>query len=90
MKVSDSSWHKQLSRLAEKTKVKRTPYWLWPFEHSKTFCPYLVGSYEQVAAELSRYMKVGHRTFILDIPPMEEELHHTTITFQRAVGLAAK
>ena len=84
MKTSDSAWHHQLSRLAKETKTDRSPYWLWPFENYKTFCPYLVGAYDQVAKELARYIVLGHRTFILDIPPSEEELRHINITFDRA------
>src|SRR5215475_14326775 len=74
MKSSDSVWHKQLSDLAQYTKARRTPYWLGPFENYRTFCPYLVGSYEVVANEISRYLALGYSTFILDIPPNEEEL----------------
>jgi alkanesulfonate monooxygenase len=84
MKISDSQWHKQLSALAEESKSGRSPYWLRPFETYKTFCPYLVGSYEAVAEELSRYISVGHSAFILDIPPTKEELHHTQIAFEQA------
>jgi alkanesulfonate monooxygenase len=84
MKVSDSLWHKQLSELADEAKAGRSAYWLRPFETYKTFCPYLVGSYEGVAVELSRYINVGYRTFILDIPPNEEELHHTHAAFELA------
>ena len=68
MKTSDSQWHKQLSELAADSKSNGSPYWLWPFENYNTFCPYLVGSYEDVAVELSRYIAQGFRTFILDIP----------------------
>ena len=32
---------------------RRSPYWLGPFHNYKTFCPYLVGSYERVADELA-------------------------------------
>lgn len=84
MKVSDSLWHKQLSDTANKVKATRTTYWLRPFEQYKTFCPYLVGSYEKVADELSRYTSLGYQTFILDIPPSEEELHHAGAVFDRA------
>jgi alkanesulfonate monooxygenase len=84
MKVSDSFWHQQLSETAKHTKTQRSPYWLRPFENYKTFCPYLVGSYDQVAEELARYMTVGYVTFILDVPPSEEELHHVNIVFARA------
>src|SRR4029077_17234699 len=54
MKVSDSFWHQQLSQTAKHVKTGRSPYWLRPFENSKIFCPYLVGSYEPVAEELAR------------------------------------
>jgi alkanesulfonate monooxygenase len=84
MKVSDSHWHKQLAETAEQVKAARTPYWLRPFENYKSFCPYLVGSYESVAEELARYIAVGYRTFILDVPPSEEELRHTGMVFDRA------
>jgi alkanesulfonate monooxygenase len=52
-----------------------------PFQNYKTMCPYLVGSYEQVAAELARYMNVGYRTVILDIPPSADDLAHTFTAF---------
>src|SRR5919108_3581509 len=84
MKVSDSQWHKELSELGAQTEGGRSPYWLRPFENYKTFCPYLVGSYDVVADEVARYLGVGFTTFILDIPPSEEELRHTAVVFERA------
>jgi len=84
MKVSDSFWHQQLSQTAKHTKTERSSYWLRPFENYKTFCPYLVGSYDQVAEELARYIALGYMTYILDVPPSEEELHHVNIVFDRA------
>jgi alkanesulfonate monooxygenase len=84
MQVSDSHWHRQLAQLAEETAARDLPYWLGPFENYKTFCPYLVGSYDRVADEISRYVALGFRTFILDIPPSSEELEHTGIAFSRA------
>ena len=85
MKVSDSVWHKQLSELATEARAHSSVYWLRPFETYKTFCPYLVGDYDSVAAELAKYIQLGFRTFILDIPPIEEELHHTKLAFERAI-----
>jgi alkanesulfonate monooxygenase len=85
MKTSDSVWHKQLSGLAEEAASGATPYWMLPFLNYKTFCPYLVGDYGEVAKELTRYVGVGYRTFILDIPASEEELHHTDRAF-KAIG----
>lgn len=84
MKISDSSWHKQLSELAAETSVAPSPYWLFPFQNYKTFCPYLVGGYERVAEELARYIRIGYRTFILDIPPNEDELGHIGLAFAKA------
>jgi len=87
MKVSDSLWHQQLSRTAERT--GGSPYWLFPFQNYKTMCPYLVGSYERVGEELGRYVALGAGTFILDVPPDDEELHHTRAAFEAAgTGLA--
>jgi alkanesulfonate monooxygenase len=85
MRVSDSSWHRQLSELAADGVPEET-YWLGPFENSKSNCPYLVGDYEAVAAELRRYIATGYSTFILDIPPSEEDLHHTGVVFKMALA----
>ncbi len=89
MQVSDSHWHRQLSARQEGTAVLdeavvRDPYWLGPFQNYNTFCPYLVGSYDQVAELLAGYMRLGCRTFILDIPPSEAELGHTMAAFDAA------
>lgn len=84
MKVSDSVWHKQLSTMGETPSDEADPYWLVPFQNYKTFCPYLVGDYGRVGHELARYIDVGYRTFILDIPPNQEELRHIRVTFDEA------
>jgi alkanesulfonate monooxygenase len=90
MKISDSAWHQQLSDLADATASADSPYWLVPFQNYKTMCPYLVGSYERVGEELARYIELGYRSFILDIPPSEEELHHTSQAFQHALELVTR
>ena len=83
MKVSDSHWHKQLSS-HERDGDEASPYWLDPFKQGQTFCPYLVGDYERVGAELGRYVEAGFETFILDIPADREELEHTGEAFRLA------
>jgi alkanesulfonate monooxygenase len=88
MKVSDSQWHRQLSELGTQAPSAENPYWLGPFENYKTFCPYLVGSYTTVAIELARYIELGFQTFILDIPPDEEEFQHTALAFEQAARRA--
>jgi alkanesulfonate monooxygenase len=90
MKTSDSKWHQQLSALGDQPVGEQNPYWLGPFKNYKTFCPYLVGSYDAVSAEIGRYMGVGFRTFILDIPPSDEELEHTAAVFERALSPVAR
>ena len=83
-KVTDSVWHKQLSELGERPLSAGNPYWLSPMQNYKTFCPYLVGSYSRAAAELGRYISLGFRTVILDIPPSRDELAHVMEVFRIA------
>ena len=84
LKVSDSEWHKRLSEVGGGLHDRRSTYWLHPFETYKTFCPYLVGSYQTVATELHRYLVAGYRTYILDIPAAEEEFEHIGKAFRLA------
>lgn len=88
MKTSDSVWHRQLSLVATQEQETNTVYWLVPFENYKSFCPYLVGSYDRIAVELVKYIKRGYLTFILDIPPTEEELMHVNVVLRRATQMA--
>jgi alkanesulfonate monooxygenase len=92
MRVSDSHWHHQLAR---RTKVETPPaelgsepepYWLGPFENYQSFCPYLVGSHDRVAAEVARYLERGVEVFVLDIPPDPEDLGHAGEVFSRATA----
>ena len=75
-KASDSHWHHQLSEGDEGADESRGTYWLGPFRHYQTFCPYLVGSFDEVAADLAAYLRLGHRTLVLDIPRSREDLEH--------------
>src|SRR6266850_2359221 len=86
MKVSDASRHPQLSDLGKTEGGAENPYWMVPFQNYKAICPFLVGSYDRVAEEVARYVDIGYRTFILDVPASVEEMHHTGVVFERAVG----
>jgi len=86
MKVSDSSWHRQLSELGKTGSGAENPYWLVPFQNYKAVCPFLVGSYDRVADEVARYVDAGYRTFILDVPATVEEMPHIGTVFERAVA----
>ena len=81
MKISDSEWHRRLSRQEERPGGDNSPYWMRPFHTYQTFCPYLVGSHREVAREISSYAESGRRTFILDIPASKEELEHINRVF---------
>jgi alkanesulfonate monooxygenase len=85
MKVSDSQWHKQLSELEQANPDSESLYWLWPFKNYKTFCPYLVGSHEEVSDELAKYIRAGFQNFILDIPAEESDLKETGNVFNMAL-----
>lgn len=85
MKVSDSVWHHELSDLDEKPVSSENPYWLRPFQNYQTFCPYLVGSYAQVAAELKHYRDLGFEVFITDIPTCQEDLYHIQQVVDHAI-----
>lgn len=89
MRTSDSVWHRQLSQLADESASQQTAYWLHPFEQYKTFCPYLVGTYEDVASSIAEYLDLGFRTFIMDVPRERDDLAHVGVVFDRAQELAA-
>lgn len=86
MKVSDSEWHKQLSRKQSRDESgnERSVYWLGPFQNYKTFCPYLVGDYDDVSDLVAEYIGFGFGSFILDIPASQEDIRHTAVAFSRA------
>jgi alkanesulfonate monooxygenase len=88
VKVSDSAWHRRLSEL-DTADAEDEVYWLRPFANYHTFCPYLVGDHERVAAELARYLGSGHTRIILDVPVTEDDLVHARRCVDRAAALAA-
>lgn len=83
MRNSDSKWHQQLSNLEEYPSESRI-YWLGPFKSYNTFCPYLVGSFEEVAEYLHGYLQKGYNRIILDIPPDRDDINYTMDTFRLA------
>jgi alkanesulfonate monooxygenase len=80
---SDSEWIARLSESEELPAGADSPYWMGPFKTYATFCPYLVGSYERVAAEVTRYVDIGCRTFILDTARAESDYADITAVFAR-------
>lgn len=88
VKISGSSWPAQFSRVAAAATRRENPYWLTPLNH-KAPCPYLVGSYDRVAREISLYAEAGYRAFILETPASQEEIYHAGVVFDRAAARAA-
>jgi alkanesulfonate monooxygenase len=80
-RVADSRWHQQLPDPTD-NQGRSESYWLAPLRNHQATCPYLVGSYDQIAAELARYLDDGCTTFILDEPANEEEMQHIGFTFE--------
>lgn len=89
MRISDSQWHKQLSEIECSIEPENSIYWLWPFKNYQTFCPYLVGNYDEVSEELAKYVRAGFKNFILDIPAEEQDLHASGVVFRKAGEIAA-
>jgi alkanesulfonate monooxygenase len=83
MAVSDSVWHRQLSEASGRN-LGDSPFWMVPFENYKTFCPYLVGTYERVASIITFYLRAGYRTFITDVPFIEEDAACAARVFELA------
>jgi len=86
MKTSDSVWHKDLS--VREPATEPGVYWLGPFQNYKTFCPYLVGSYERVGEVLAQYIALGYTSFILDVPPDQDEVRNIDLGFKQALEVA--
>ncbi|MCU7725972.1 LLM class flavin-dependent oxidoreductase [Actinoplanes sp. KI2] len=83
-----SVWHHELSARADQRLTHADNYWLRPFRTYKTFCPYLVGSHEEVSAILSSYLADGVRTIILDIPASFDDLGEAMSAISRAAAMA--
>lgn len=84
IRVSDSAWQQTLG--ASAAKEERSTYWLGPFRNYQTFCPYLVGDYPTVAQEIARFLSLGYKTFILDIPRFRGDLAMAQEVFRLATG----
>jgi alkanesulfonate monooxygenase len=81
-----SSWQPQLASVAIPDEAPGQPYWLVPFRYHHTFCPYLVGDYDEVARAVTTYLDGGIRTFVLDIPEEPDDLWHARTAIERAVA----
>jgi alkanesulfonate monooxygenase len=74
MKNTDASWKTIL-----KEEKEDSVYRLEPFKHFSADCPYLVGSYEQVAHYLNHYIAGGRKTFIIEAGHHQLQSIHTVL-----------
>jgi alkanesulfonate monooxygenase len=84
--ISESSWQGSIASLTMPDNNNGDPYWLVPFRNYHTYCPYLVGSYEEVGEALRKYLSGGVRAFILDEPQELEDLQRARTAILRAAG----
>jgi len=85
-KTSDTKRFKKLTDQNGNGKYQNTDsvYWLGPLEYYHSICPYLVGSYDEVANAIYKYLHAGCKTCIIDTPVSDIQLHSTMYVFNRA------
>jgi alkanesulfonate monooxygenase len=84
--ASDSTWVARLSAAKEFPGGPESPYWMGPFLHHATYCPYLVGSHQKVAGEIRGYLDAGCSTFILDTAREDDDYAANAAVFDRALS----
>lgn len=84
MRSTDSVWRQRLAGAATTSDAAYSTYWLEPFRTYRGNCPYLIGSYGEVARELAAYARAGYRTIILS-EPIDDDYAHAA----RAIALAS-
>ncbi|MBO4207373.1 LLM class flavin-dependent oxidoreductase [Micromonospora echinofusca] len=75
-KKSDSEWSRRLANLATDGDTYDDVYWTGAYRSDKGSIPLLVGSYEEVAGYLARYLDLGIRTVMLGSVYSEEDYQH--------------
>ncbi|MEV0232187.1 LLM class flavin-dependent oxidoreductase [Nonomuraea sp. NPDC050786] len=80
---SESQWYRSLRGDAE-TRVADDCYWLYPLRLGREYCPFLVGSHEEVAETFARYLDLGVSTLILHAPRAEEDIPNAEIALRLA------
>jgi alkanesulfonate monooxygenase SsuD/methylene tetrahydromethanopterin reductase-like flavin-dependent oxidoreductase (luciferase family) len=66
-KGSDSNWRRTISELAQR-ELYDDIYWLGPTRASRSYSPFLVGSFDEVATYLEQYVEAGVSALVLASP----------------------
>jgi alkanesulfonate monooxygenase len=85
MGENDTVWRAQLE---EASRRAEGAYWLEPFVNQLQPFAYLVGSYEEIGAELAPLVAGGCRTIVLNRIWERDELQHVARAFHAAVDRA--
>ena len=72
----ESGWHIELSQDALASPGPQGAYWIYPFRAYHTFCPYIIGNFDEVSGLLARYLALGVSTIILDELSDSDDLKH--------------
>ena len=87
MKVSDSQLAQAAVRARRRSPSRRRIRTGWARSRTtRRSAPTSWAATTRVADEVARYIDLGFKTFILDIPPSEEELDHTAVVFRRRLS----
>jgi alkanesulfonate monooxygenase SsuD/methylene tetrahydromethanopterin reductase-like flavin-dependent oxidoreductase (luciferase family) len=73
---SQSDWNRRLAELASTADVHDGVYWTGLYSAGRTGAPVLVGSYDQVADYLERYLALGVTKLLVTKVDTGEEFHH--------------
>jgi alkanesulfonate monooxygenase len=84
MSNTDASWKKQMRLEMEKEYRSDGTYNMAAFANFKSDCPYHVGSYEEIAKIIVKYVINGTTTLVIEVPEGEVEFEHISRVFQLA------
>jgi alkanesulfonate monooxygenase SsuD/methylene tetrahydromethanopterin reductase-like flavin-dependent oxidoreductase (luciferase family) len=80
---SPSDWSRRMALLAAEADVRDEVYWTGLFSTGRTGAPLLVGSYDQVAAYVERYLALGVTKLLLTKVDTDDEFHHARTVLAR-------
>jgi len=80
---SQSDWNRRMALLAAEADVHDDVYWTGLYSTGRTGAPLLVGSYDQVAEYLDRYIALGVTKLLLTKVDTEDEFQHARIVLDR-------
>jgi len=84
MENTDAQWKKEMMEQQEQQAGEDAAYCLIPFKNFHADCPFFIGSYQQIANVIKRYIYFGYTSFVIEIPGNEAEFEHIEKAFSTA------